>query len=704
MNTLSSHTHISPHQKTYTTSHTHIYVRAFFVCISIWLALSITSLLSRAFAQEIEQQATISTFNTDALYKTPDIETWNQSQPISKQTILDTISQRNAQAQQAQKAQTSRLETIQQQVHTQAEKNATTRLEREAQKKSTTSARSTTGAANPRFSSSLIQKYILEDYDTIQPSDISKYGWFKWLEQAMIQEVLQNEQINNQINETIHTFKIQDLNKQISSLNLNTDKIEEHKHEVDSENKQLQIALLQTQKYLNTLTASIQKRELKIQLLEKNILEKKLRLSVLIPDLLEAQKNLASYTQIAYTLQHELYSDTHSDEISMIKLFGKQGSIAEALAADIMVDDLTSTLDELIETLAGLKQEATDEYTLYTTHKEHLQDEIDQHAHDVRIAQQQTENLQTYIDHISTRKEFIDTQKKQLDTVKSDILSQITSLENTKKNNTLMSTLQEKLGMSLDEIEEKIQGGSDSSTGEKNLFTTASAADESRFFEFPLEEVKKITSFFEDEWYEEHFHMHHYALDFRAAQWTYITAPAPWIVYKIVEQDTSRLNRFIVFHQDNFATVYLHMQDIYVNEWDYIDAGEIMWLSWGTPGTRWAGYMTTGPHLHREVWKNGEMVDPLLYTDLSMIPRQNMLQKRYYTKWTQDIEQKKKRASLIPPTKNTHSSASLLSLLDPTTRDLSPRVAPTPPKNPFAAEMSYTQMRKLKLAEKLRGK
>jgi len=152
-----------------------------------------------------------------------------------------------------------------------------------------------------------------------------------------------------------------------------------------------------------------------------------------------------------------------------------------------------------------------------------------------------------------------------------------------------------------------------------------------------MEEVLKLTWFFEDENYNAHFGVdHHYALDFRLAQWKGIYAPADGYVYKVINQNSSQLNRFILLHQNNFATVYLHMQDTFVQEGEYVSKGDLLGLSGWTPWTRGAWHMTTGPHLHREVWKDAKVVDPLLYTDLTMIKSPDMLQERHREKWEKD--------------------------------------------------------------------
>ncbi|UII77610.1 M23 family metallopeptidase [Flagellimonas sp. HMM57] len=65
----------------------------------------------------------------------------------------------------------------------------------------------------------------------------------------------------------------------------------------------------------------------------------------------------------------------------------------------------------------------------------------------------------------------------------------------------------------------------------------------------------------------------------------------------------------IVKHQDNLTSVYKHNGSLTKSQGDLVRAGEVI-ASIGNTGE-----LTTGPHLHFELWKAGKPVNPLNYID-----------------------------------------------------------------------------------------
>ncbi|MBI4122131.1 MAG: peptidoglycan DD-metalloendopeptidase family protein [Parcubacteria group bacterium] len=90
-----------------------------------------------------------------------------------------------------------------------------------------------------------------------------------------------------------------------------------------------------------------------------------------------------------------------------------------------------------------------------------------------------------------------------------------------------------------------------------------------------------------------------------------VKASASGVVVKVIRNGRFTGNAVFISHGD-LMTVYLHLSVIYVNTDDFVEVGKIFARSGGAPGDPGAG-LSSGPHLHYEVRKNGIPIDPCQY-------------------------------------------------------------------------------------------
>lgn len=100
----------------------------------------------------------------------------------------------------------------------------------------------------------------------------------------------------------------------------------------------------------------------------------------------------------------------------------------------------------------------------------------------------------------------------------------------------------------------------------------------------------------------------HYAVDVVAPKDTPVKAIADGTVL-FSEWTVETGYVIIIEHQGGLTAVYKHNSSLSKKQGDVVSAGEVV-AAVGNTGT-----LTTGPHLHFELWKNGKPVDPLRYID-----------------------------------------------------------------------------------------
>jgi murein DD-endopeptidase MepM/ murein hydrolase activator NlpD len=160
------------------------------------------------------------------------------------------------------------------------------------------------------------------------------------------------------------------------------------------------------------------------------------------------------------------------------------------------------------------------------------------------------------------------------------------------------------------------------------------------FFDWPVSPKLWISSFYKWDNYRSLFGSDHEAIDVVATQGTPLKAPADGYVFYLNEPKSWEYSFLALKHSDGHVTVYGHLSEINVQLFDYVRKGQLFAKTWGTYGTKWAGLMTTGPHLHFEVFQNEESIDPLNVLDLSYTNYSN-LPTKYQLKFESDFRVRK---------------------------------------------------------------
>jgi len=159
-------------------------------------------------------------------------------------------------------------------------------------------------------------------------------------------------------------------------------------------------------------------------------------------------------------------------------------------------------------------------------------------------------------------------------------------------------------------------------------------------FKWPVTPTYWITAFFQDESYKQTIWGDHNAVDIRASQWTSIKAASDWYVVYLNPPTSDAYSYVAIKHSDWYVTVYWHLSEVLVRQYDFVKEWEVFAKSWWEYGTKWAWYLTTWPHLHFEIFKNRDYIDPLEFLDTSYITYAELPEKYKY-KFYNDYKMRK---------------------------------------------------------------
>jgi murein DD-endopeptidase MepM/ murein hydrolase activator NlpD len=95
----------------------------------------------------------------------------------------------------------------------------------------------------------------------------------------------------------------------------------------------------------------------------------------------------------------------------------------------------------------------------------------------------------------------------------------------------------------------------------------------------------------------------HYGIDYIAESGTPVLATATGTVTRI-ENHPVWGKRIYVEHKRGYMTIFAHLGEVLVSQGRQVKRGEVL-------GTIGVSGLTSGPHVHYEIWKNGKPIDPV---------------------------------------------------------------------------------------------
>jgi murein DD-endopeptidase MepM/ murein hydrolase activator NlpD len=344
---------------------------------------------------------------------------------------------------------------------------------------------------------------------------------------------------------------------------------------------------------------------------------------------IEYQKSLLKdYVRVIYQEENELLSFDDNGDVDAFKMLLADGTVGENLQELEYFDLLNIAGQQIVDRLDELAIEL-ENYRVSLNSKRikllGLQDQIEQEKKQLELQKEAKENLLA----LTLGQEQIYGQLL----VQTQV-EQAELLEDIKQLNEAMIFVQQKIA------EEGANFNPDDYMDILDNKTRALYDFYSNYvgnldgFAWPVDPDRGISAFFRDPGYVGVFGVQHNAVDIPIYQGSPVRAAADGVVYTAKDNGYG-YSYIILAHSDGFTTVYGHISSILVNEGQTVPQGTIIGLSGGMPGTKGAGYMTTGPHLHFEMKQNGTFIDPLSFLPLSKLTAAQVenLPEKYRSEW-----------------------------------------------------------------------
>jgi murein DD-endopeptidase MepM/ murein hydrolase activator NlpD len=368
--------------------------------------------------------------------------------------------------------------------------------------------------------------------------------------------------------------EINDLNKQISNKRSSIDTIRRDIAEYRSRIQAKQKEAVSLQNELELLGNRAAQTELELQAVEEEQSAIGTEIRVLDLRIQALNRQLARERESIAAILIKL--DTYDNDLTLQLLFGND-SFAELFDRLQALDNMTSDLASALNRAKSEKQQVT----LARAEKDAKQQQLTELA---RLLEDTREDLQ----HQQEAKNVLLAESQESEIAFRQLLADLREEEASISHQIL--SLQGKIEARL--LENDALGGSS-------------------ILSWPVEPLRGISAGFHDPTYPFRNLFEHPGIDLPTRVGTPVRAAAPG--YVAWTRTGVQYGYYImVIHADGVATLYAHLSKMDVKADQFVARGEVIGYSGGARGAAGAG-LSTGPHLHFEVRKDGVPTNPMGY-------------------------------------------------------------------------------------------
>lgn len=371
-----------------------------------------------------------------------------------------------------------------------------------------------------------------------------------------------------------------ELNQQVDDKKEEIEDLDERINKLESEIEDKKAEQVNLENQLNILENEISKTETEIQKTRKEIEKVKLEIEKIEGEIATKKAEIAKQKEVLSGLIREIHQN---DRVSFFEILFSYNSFSDFLDQAKYLESLEKEGKLILDKIQKIKEELEWQHQSLESRKEDL----------TGLRLELDEEKQVLGDERSG-KEFL-LQETEMEEEKFQEL-----LEEARKE-------QEAANADISKLQNEIERRVRESKGTSDDWESLGGAGQ---LDWPLYPTRGISAYFMDPSYRSAFGINHYAVDVPASQGSALHAPADG--YMVRYRDAGMGYSYIVlYHGDGMTTVYGHVIGCTLSNGQQFSRGDVIGYSGGAPGTKGAGWLTTGPHLHFEVRINGSPVNPL---------------------------------------------------------------------------------------------